>query len=89
MFLPLSLAVPPMAEHFTGTDPDLEDGGSAGDGGGDRHEGHDFLFAAAGEAREETADGLDAILGIAGETNDRLGNFGDFGTATASGCSES
>ena len=32
---------------------------------GNRHERHDFLFAAPGEAREETADGLDAVLRIA------------------------
>ena len=30
------------------------------------------LIAAAGESGEKTADGLDAILGISGETNDNV-----------------
>ena len=39
---------------------------------GNGHERHDFLFAAAGEPREKTADGLDAVLRIAGDADDRL-----------------
>ena len=48
---------------------------------GNRHERHDFLFAAAGQPREKTADGLDAVLGIARDADDRLGNFGNLGGA--------
>ncbi|MEI9962590.1 MAG: hypothetical protein WDM76_16170 [Limisphaerales bacterium] len=43
------------------------------------HERHDFLFAAPGEAREETADGLDAVLGIAGDADDRFADLRNFG----------
>ena len=57
-------------EDFAGAHADLENGRAAGDGGGNRHVGHDVLIAAAGEAREESAGALDAVLRIAGEAND-------------------
>ncbi len=67
------------AEHFPGPDAHLEDGWPAGDCGRDRHEGHHLLFAAAGEAGEETADRLDAVLRIAGDADDGFGDLGDAG----------
>src|SRR5882724_565596 len=56
-------------QHFAGAHADLENGWAAGDGGGNRHVGHDFLGAPAGEPGEERAGALDAVLRIAGETN--------------------
>ena len=58
------------AQDLAGTDPDLKDGGTTGNGGGDGHEGHDLLFAPASQAGEKAADGLDAILGIAGDADE-------------------
>ena len=66
------------AEDFAGADAHLEDGWPARDGGGNGHEGHDLLFAAAREAREEAADGLDAVLRIPGDADDRLMDAGGF-----------
>ena len=57
-------------EDFAGAHADLENGGAAGDGGGNRHVGHDFLGAAAGEPGEERAGALDAVLRITGEPDD-------------------
>ena len=57
-------------KHFAGAHADLENGWTAGNGGGNRHVSHDVLVAAAGEAREKGAGGLNAVLGIAGETDD-------------------
>jgi hypothetical protein len=57
-------------ENVAGAHAHLEDRGSAGDGGRDRHVGHDVLIAAAREAGEESADGLDAVLGVTGESDD-------------------
>ena len=39
---------------------------------GNGHEGHDLLLAAAGQPGQKTADGLDAVLRIAGDADDRL-----------------
>ncbi|MFM1944074.1 MAG: hypothetical protein RI897_3056 [Verrucomicrobiota bacterium] len=64
------------AEDFAGAEADLEDGWAAGDGGRDGHEGHDLLFRASGEACQEAADGLDAVLGITGDPDDRFFNGG-------------
>jgi len=44
-----------------------------------------FLLAAPGEAGEETADGLDAILRIAGDADDRFRDLGDAGTGGGGG----
>ncbi len=63
------------AQDFAGTDADLENGRPAGNGGRDGHERHDFLFAAAGQPRQKSADGLDAVLRIAGNANDGLVDF--------------
>ena len=66
------------AQDFAGADADLEDGRAAGNGGGDGHESHDLLLAATGQASQETADGLDAVLGVAGEADDGFGDFRHF-----------
>src|SRR5215218_3069387 len=50
------------AQNFARTDADLENRRTAGNGGGNGHEGHDLLFTAASQAREEAADGLDTVL---------------------------
>ena len=63
------------AQDFAGTDADLENGRAAGNGGGDGHERHDFLFAAAGQPRQKPADGLDAVLRIAGNADDGFVDF--------------
>ena len=42
-------------KHFAGADADLENRRSAGNGGGDRHVGHDVLSAASGESGEKSA----------------------------------
>src|SRR6185369_7943177 len=47
--------------------------------GRNRHESHDFLFAAAGQPREEPANRLDAILRISRDSDYRLRNPGRFG----------
>ena len=57
-------------EHFARADADLEDRRPARNGGGNRHVSHDVLVAAAGEAGEESAGALDAVLRIAGEADD-------------------
>ena len=49
---------------------DLEDRRTSRDRGRDGHVRHDLLITAAGEAREESADGLDTVLGISGEADD-------------------
>src|SRR6185503_11762346 len=63
----------------------LKNRGAARDRGRNRHEGHDFLLAAPGQSRQETADRLDAILRVAGDANYRLLNFGNLGGATGGG----
>ena len=45
---------------------------------GNRHERHDFLLAAAGQPRQKAADGLDAVLRIAGDADDRLVDLRNF-----------
>src|SRR6478736_1331419 len=54
------------AQHFPGANAHLEDRGTTRDRTRNRHEGHHFLLAAAGEPREEAAKGLDAVLRISG-----------------------
>ena len=66
------------AEHFARADAHLENRGAARNGRRDGHEGHHLLVAAAGQPRQEAADGLDAILRIARDANHRLGNAGDW-----------
>ena len=63
------------AEHFARADAHLENRRTAGNRRRNRHESHDFLFAAAGEPRQETADGLNTVLGIARDADDRFGNL--------------
>ena len=69
----------PCAQDFSRPNADLKNRRTAGNGRGNRHEGHDFLLASPREARQKSADGLDAVLGVAGNTDDRLLDFGDFG----------
>src|SRR5436190_10679366 len=58
------------AEHFARTNAHLEDRRTAGNSRWDGHEGHDFLLASCCEAGQETADGLNAVLRIAGYADD-------------------
>jgi hypothetical protein len=74
-------------ENFAGSHANLEDGRSAGDGGGDRHVGHDVLRAAPGQAREESAGALNSVLRISCETDYGVINtfgpeIGTFGSRT-------
>ena len=64
----------PGGQNVAGAHADLEDRRSTGDGGGDRHIGHDVLIAAAREAGEEAADGLNPVLRITGESDDDVVN---------------
>jgi len=48
---------------------DLENGRAAGDGGRDRHVGHDLLRTASGQPREESAGTLNAVLRIPGKAD--------------------
>src|SRR5581483_10237567 len=73
------------AQDFARANAHLEDGRTARNRGGNRHKGHHFLFAAPGQARQETADRLNAVLRIAREANDRLGNFLRNATAIVDG----
>ena len=73
------------AQNFARADADLEDGRPAGNGGGNGHEGHDFLLATTRQPGEETADGLDAVLRIAGNADDRLVDLGQLRPAAAGG----
>src|ERR1051326_1982807 len=52
------------AQHFAASNADLEDRRPTRDRRRNRHEGHALLFAAAGEPREKTANGLNAVLGV-------------------------
>ncbi len=63
-------------EDFAGSESHLEDGGATGDGRRDGHEGHDLLFRASGQSGQEAADGLDTVLGITGDADDRFFNGG-------------
>ena len=64
------------AQHFAAADAHLENGRAAGNRGGNGHERHDLLLAAASQPGQEAADGLDAILRIAGDADDRFANAG-------------
>ncbi len=59
-------------QYFAGADAYLENRRPARDGGRDRHVGHHFLVAAAGQAGKHGASRLDAILRVAGQTNDGI-----------------
>ena len=61
-------------EHFARSDADLEDRRPARNGGRNRHVSHDVLVAPAGEAGEESAGALDAVLRIAGQADDGVVN---------------
>ena len=74
------------AQDFPGADAHLKDGRPAGDRGGDRHERHDLLLAAAREPREETADGLDAVLRVTRDADDGFGDVGDRRSAGGGSC---
>src|SRR5579862_3875566 len=76
-------------QYFAGTDANLENRRSAGNCRGNGHESHDLLLAASGQAGEKTADCLDAVLGIAGDTNYCFGYFRDLRGAAAGGLSQS
>src|ERR1051326_1891037 len=69
------------AENLSRTDSDLKNGWAACNRRGNRHEGHDFLLAAARQSRQKPADGLDAVLRIARYTDNGFGYFGNFGCA--------
>src|SRR6266699_2027497 len=77
------------AQHFTRADAHLENGRSARNGGRDRHEGHDLLFAPSGQSRQKAADGLNTVLGIACYPNDRFGDLRDSRSAARRGGGES
>jgi hypothetical protein len=49
-------------QHFSRTDAHLKNGRATGNRGRDRHVGHDVVLAAPGQAREECAGGLNAVL---------------------------
>ncbi len=73
-------------EHFARAHADLKDRRPAGDGGGNRHVGHDILVAPAGEPGEKRTRALDAVLRIAGEADDGVvdalrAEIGAFGRA--------
>jgi len=72
-------------EHLARADAHLEDGGASRNGRRDGHVGHDLLGAATGEAGEKAADGLDAVLGIAGEADDRVADLLFFGASRGGG----
>jgi hypothetical protein len=50
----------------------LKDGGAAADGGRDGHVSDHILLRAAREPGENAADGLNAVLRVAGETYDGI-----------------
>ncbi len=56
-------------KHFARAHADLEDRRPARNRGRDRHVSHDVLIAASGQAREESAGGLNAVLRISGEAD--------------------
>ena len=68
----------PGAKHFTAAHADLKDRGTAGNRGGNRHERHDFLLTATGKAREKSADGLNAVLRIAGDADHHFVDLRNF-----------
>ena len=63
-------------EDLAGAKVDLEDGRTAGNGAGNRHVGHDFLGGGSGQLAEKGPDRLNAILGIAGQTDDGIADVG-------------
>ena len=62
-------------KDLAGTNPDLKNRGTAGDGRWDRHVGHDFLVAATGQARQYGTGRLNAILRIAGKPDNGVSNI--------------
>src|SRR5437016_14226520 len=73
------------AQHFAGADAHLENRRPTGNGGRNCHEGHDFLFTPSGESRQKTTDGLNAVLRITRDPNDRFGYLRAFGSAARGG----
>ena len=63
------------AEDFAGADAHLENRGPAGDGGRNGHERHDFLLTASRQTREETANGLNAVLRVTRDADNCLFNL--------------
>ena len=61
-------------QHFTGTDAYLENGRTTRNRRGDGHVGHDVVLAAPGKAREKGAGGLNSVLRISREPDDRVLN---------------
>jgi hypothetical protein len=61
-------------KDLAGANPDLKNRRAAGDGRWDCHVGHDFLVAATGQASQYGTGRLNAVLRIAGQTDDSVSN---------------
>ena len=61
-------------EDVAGPHSHLKDGRTPGNGRRNRHVGHHLLVGSAGEAGEESAYRLDAILGVACQAYDDIAN---------------
>ena len=59
-------------ENLPAAKMDLKDRWATGAGAGDRHVGHDVLSGGSGQLGQEPANGLDAVLRVAGEANDGI-----------------
>lgn len=59
-------------ENFARAEVNLENGGAARNRRGDGHIGHHILGGGASELGEKGADGLNAVLGMTGEADDRI-----------------
>ena len=59
-------------QYLTGTEMQLENRGATADGRWDGHLGHHILLSPARETGQDAANGLDAFLTVAGQTNDRV-----------------
>src|ERR1041385_7661741 len=69
------------ASNFAGTDAHLENRRTTGNGGGNGHEGHDFLLAAPGKPGQESANGLYSVLRVTRNPDNGLVDSGDVGSA--------
>src|SRR5215471_3520426 len=69
------------AGDFAGTDAHLKERRAAGNSRGDGHERHDLLLAPSGQPRQETADGLDAVLRITRNPDNGFVDGGNVGRA--------
>jgi len=63
-------------KNLAGAEMDLKDRGTTGNGAGNRHVGHDFLGGGPGQLAQEGPDRLNAVLGIAGETDHGIADGG-------------